>query len=86
MSKVTRGSDDKPSQPVSTGALLTLTFLDTTWRMAIPTIGLTVLGLYLDRQFGSLPWLMIAGVVVGSAIAIYLVYIQLKNTSRTKEK
>lgn len=70
--------ESKNSSPALSGALLTLTFVDTTWRMAIPSVGLTIVGLLLDRKFGTKPWLMLIGAVVGSMIAVYLVRIQLK--------
>ena len=85
MSKDTRGSDENTSLPVSTGALLTLTFLDTTWRLAVPSIGLTLLGLCLDERWGTMPWMMIVGIVIGSAVAVYLVYLQLRSVQEPKK-
>lgn len=79
-----KSSDENSSSPVSTGALLALTFLDTTWRLAIPSIGLTILGLNLDSTLGTKPWLMFAGILLGSGLAVYLVYLQLKRVNRTK--
>lgn len=58
--------------------MLTLaTIGDTTWRLFVPSIGLLLLGLWGDAHFGSKPWLMLAGLVLGVAIAIYLVKMQL---------
>ncbi|OYW85593.1 hypothetical protein B7Z17_02035 [Candidatus Saccharibacteria bacterium 32-49-10] len=83
MSVSTNGSDeDQNASPYSTGVMLTLTFLDTTWRLFIPSVGLTVLGLLLDREFGTKPWLMVAGIIVGSAVAVYLVRSQLKKVTK----
>lgn len=77
---VSHNDDDrsKPSLPYLSGALLALTFVDTTWRMAVPSVGLTIVGLLLDRKFGTKPWLMFIGVAIGSVIAFYLVRMQLK--------
>lgn len=61
-----------------TVALLIGTALDTTWRMFIPTIGGTVLGVMIDRNFGSTPLATIIGVVIGVGLAGLLIYRQLK--------
>lgn len=55
---------------------------DTTWRMFIPTIGMTLLGWYGDSTFGTKPILMVIGIIVGSAVAIWLIYRQLQKISR----
>lgn len=81
-----KDSDETNSSPALTGALLTLTFLDTTWRLAVPSVGLTILGLYLDGKFGTTPWLMFVGIAIGSALAVYLVYLQLKRVNGSKKK
>jgi len=51
---------------------------DTTWRLFVPSVGLTIAGLLLDKQFHSSPWLLIAGVVIGALLAVWLVRMQLK--------
>lgn len=45
--------------------LLLGTFADTTWRMFVPAVGFTLLGVWLDGQFGTKPWLMFVGIAVG---------------------
>jgi hypothetical protein len=56
------------------GALyLIATMADATWRMFVPTIGLLLLGNYLDDQLHSTPWLMLVGVVVGAGISALLI-------------
>lgn len=62
----------------STVILLLLTIGDTTWRLFVPSVGLTVAGLLLDKQLHTTPWYMIAGIVLGISIAILLVRAQLK--------
>jgi hypothetical protein len=57
---------------------LTLTGLfvdlaDTTWRMFIPTVGLLLAGRYCDTRFGTKPWLMLVGVLVGGVLAGLLI-------------
>lgn len=54
------------------------TIADTTWRLFVPTIGLTLLGAWADRQWGITPWMMIAGIVLGTVIAVLLVRQQLR--------
>jgi hypothetical protein len=75
--------DDKNVPPnSSTVILLLLTMADTTWRLFVPTVGLTVLGLVLDKQFATTPWLMIVGVVIGTVLAVLLVKLQLKKVKK----
>lgn len=51
--------------------------LDTTWRIAVPVILLTVPGILLDRKIGSAPWITLLAVVLGFVIAGWLVKKQL---------
>lgn len=55
---------------------------DTTWRMFVPSIGFTLLGAWLDSQFATKPWYMIAGIIVGVFGALMLVRKQLKMVKR----
>ena len=68
------------SQVVS---VLWRTLLGTTWRMTVPTIGLFLLGVWVDRHFATKPWLMFAGLVVGIALAVGLITHQIKGGHRT---
>lgn len=69
------------NKPRSAAILLLRTAGDTTWRMFVPTIGLTVLGVAADNYFGSKPWGTTVGIIVGSALATFLIRAQLKKTS-----
>lgn len=83
MSTSPNKGDDNPVPPdSSTVVLLLLTIADTTWRLFTPSIGLTIVGLILDKQLGTTPWVMIAGIVFGVAIAILLVRKQLKKVDK----
>lgn len=53
---------------------------DTTWRMFVPTIGLLLLGRALDARYGTKPWGMVAGIILGTIIATMLVKRQLTRT------
>jgi hypothetical protein len=82
-----RASEDKPSDTprppdTSTVVLLLGTIGDTTWRMFVPTIGLTVLGVYGDNTLATKPWLTIAGIIIGTALAIVLIRNQLRNVRK----
>jgi len=84
----TSQNDDekKPSPPEqSTVVLLLGTIGDTTWRMFVPTIGLTVLGLLADKQLHTTPWIMTAGIVVGALLAYLLVRRQIKKVKQDDE-
>lgn len=79
-------SSDKPGEsptpPKSTDPSTVILLLgiagDTTWRMFVPVIGLTALGIWGDRSFETKPWLTATGVVLGTLIAALLVRNQLK--------
>ena len=68
----------------STVILLLSTIGDTTWRMFIPTIGFTILGVMADRQFESKPWFTFIGIAIGVVIAAQLIRRQIQRVSRTK--
>ncbi|HTK39803.1 MAG TPA: AtpZ/AtpI family protein [Patescibacteria group bacterium] len=55
---------------------------DTAWRMFIPTIGATLLGLYVDKLLGTTPWLMITLMILGTGLAGLLVRRQLTRVSK----
>ncbi len=73
--------DDKPAASEKSTAVLLFTIAaDTTWRMFVPIIGGTVIGVWGDRAYDTKPWLTIAGIVVGIIIAALLVKGQLKGS------
>lgn len=49
------------------------TIADTTWRMFVPSVGFTLLGVWLDGQLNAKPWLMFTGIVLGASGAWLLV-------------
>ena len=83
MSTSQNDDDKQPTPPdASTVILLLTTIGDTTWRMFVPTIGLTVLGLLADKWLQTTPWIMILGIIAGAYLAYVLVKRQIK---RVKE-
>ena len=57
--------------------ILARTMIGTMWRMFLPTIGLTLLGLWLDNVSGmKMRWLL-AGIISGAIISAILVALQI---------
>lgn len=66
--------------------VVALTFIDTTWRLAVPTIGLLFVGIWLDNMFKTKPTLMFVGLVLGVIVSVLLVLMQLSDLKRAKER
>ncbi len=78
-----KNSDDKPTPPDRSTVILLLGIAgDTTWRMFIPILGLTALGIWGDRSFGTKPLFTIAGVTIGVVIAAFLIKQQLQKDKK----
>lgn len=85
MSTSHKGDDNQSTIPDAAAVTMLLgTIGDTTWRMFVPTVGLTVLGLLADKWLQTTPWLMTAGIVLGIFAAFALVKRQLKKVQQTK--
>jgi hypothetical protein len=70
------------------GAMMILarTMIGTMWRMFLPTIGLTLLGLWLDNVSGvKMIWLL-AGVISGAIISVILVALQIAKIKQQELK
>lgn len=65
----------EPSGQTSRSPIVTVVSdgANTTWRMFVPTIGLMLAGIKIDQHFGTTPWMMIIGLLLGSIIATLLV-------------
>ena len=75
--------DDHHTPPTSSTVILMLaTIGDTTWRMFVPTLGLLLVGIWTDSQFGTGPWAAVAGILLGSLLAGLLVRNQLRNVRK----
>lgn len=79
MSTSQNDGDKTPTPPdAQTVTLLLTTIGDTTWRMFVPTIGLTITGLLVDKWLHTTPWMMIVGIALGAYLAYVLVQRQIK--------
>ena len=70
------------------GAMMILarTMIGTMWRMFWPTIGLTLLGLWLDSVSGmKMRWLL-AGIISGAIISVILVALQIAKIKQQELK
>lgn len=81
-SDTSNGAPSEPPKDTSTVLLLLGTIADTTWRMFVPIIGLMILGLWIDKTYGTLPWALISLTIVGILIAAELVRRQLMNVKK----
>lgn len=79
--KSSRGTD-------RTAALGTIgkDLLDTAWRIAVPVILAAVLGIILDKSFGTAPWLTLALTLGGFFVAGWLVKKQLAEVEKREAK
>ena len=74
----------KPTETEALGEILA-TIGDTTWRMFVPSVGFTLLGVWADGQLDTKPWLMVVGIVVGFTGAALLVKKQISGIKSRKE-
>ena len=86
MSKQPNGSDaPMETPPVKNAALLMISdAADTAWRMFVPTVGATLLGVWADAKLGTKPWIMIFLMIVGVAVMVLLVRRQLQRVNNLK--
>lgn len=83
MSTSSDKSGDSPTPPPKNADASTVILLlgiagDTTWRMFVPVIGGTALGIWGDHSFDTKPWLTVIGLAVGVVVAGLLVRNQLR--------
>lgn len=86
MSKLPNGNTSIAKQPSTRHPLarITIDIADTAWRMFIPIIGATILGLVIDKQLGTTPWIMIVLMICGITLAGVLVKRQLDKVNKEK--
>lgn len=74
-----------PSQGGSAGGVLA-SLADTTWRVAVPTVLFSALGIALDNKLDTMPLCTLIGLIVGLAAAGALVWHQIQNVTKTEDK
>ena len=85
---MTKETDIPANDTGDSGAMMILarTMIGTMWRMFLPTIGLTLLGLWLDNVSGmKMRWLL-AGVISGAVISVILVALQIAKIKQQELK
>lgn len=82
MSAAADKSDKTPPPTKSTVVLLFVIAADTTWRMFVPIIGGTILGVWADNTITPKPLATVIGISVGVVIAALLVRRQMKRKLR----
>ena len=85
MAKKTHVKTGKKSE-ADASVLMAKTIAGTTWRMFVPTIGSTLVGLAADYCYGTKPWLMVSGVALGFAVSFGLVWLQIVQIRRQEPK
>lgn len=84
-SAVARNSDDQDVPPTKTeksAAIILFTIAaDTTWRMFGPTLGGTLIGLWIDSLNNNDTWFGIGGLAVGIVITAFLIRQQYKQSN-----
>ena len=85
---MTKETDISANDTGDSGAMMILarTMIGTMWRMFLPTIGLTLLGLWLDNVSGmKMRWLL-AGIISGAIISVVLVALQIAKIKQQELK
>ena len=85
---MTKETDIPANDTGNSGAMMILarTMIGTMWRMFLPTIGLTLLGLWLDNVSGmKMRWLL-AGIISGAIISVILVALQIAKIKQQELK
>lgn len=88
MTQSPRPKDQTTKQPqrsmTDAAILLLLTIADTTWRTFVPTIGGTILGVWLDTMFGTAPLITTIAIIVGFATSALLITLQIRKVRRQR--
>ena len=79
-------TDISVSKTDNSATLLMKTMVGTTWRVFLPTIGLPLLGLWLDNVINMKPWLTFGGIAIGVIVAAVLVWLQVAKIKQQESK
>ena len=85
---MTKETDISANDTGDSGAMMILarTMIGTMWRMFLPTIGLTLLGLWLDNVSGTKMRWLLAGSISGEIISVILVALQIAKIKQQELK
>lgn len=78
------GRTTKTQSGLSGPMLILATALDTTWRVFIPPIGGTFLGIWLDHTFNITPVATIVCLILGTIVSLLLIVKQLRDVQGYK--
>ena len=84
----TAASDSRGSgtERTSAGRMIWMALADTTWRVAVPTVLLSAIGIIVDKKLATMPLWTLIGLVLGLIAAGALVWSQLKKVNKAEEK
>lgn len=77
-------SDGLANSSRSSEVLLAATIVDTSWRMFVPTIGGTAVGIGLDLYFKTVPLMTIISISLGVLASGFLIYRQIRGINNDK--
>lgn len=72
--KQSQSSGSHLSAPQKTDGNLTLHLADAAWRVAVPLLGLSLVGIWLDRRYETEPLFSLGGLFLGIAMAVLAMY------------
>lgn len=87
MEEVTDKPEKQTDKDISAQQVVSVmwaTFGDTTWRLFVPSVGGTLLGVWADESWGTTPLMIIIGTSLGMSCAIWLVVLQYRKVKGTK--
>jgi ATP synthase protein I len=74
----------EPGDDIATAYRKAGPYMDASWQLVV-SVGLgTLLGWWLDKKFGTSPWLLIGGALFGIGAGFYLFFKILMNLSKRK--
>lgn len=82
MTRSPKSNDRAADLPRSVAILLLATIADTTWRVFVPTIGGTLVGIKLDHLYNTAPWWTVATIITSTVISILLIILQIKSVRK----
>ncbi len=60
-------------------------YLDLGWRVAVSIVLFTVGGYYLDRWWGTMPWMTVVGALLGMGMVFVQIF-QLDRSAKTRKR